>query len=191
LYALERLAQDSPGQRQTIVNVLCAYLRMPSDDADGSQERQVRRAAQRTLTDHLRDNLGYQLKTDSSDTFWADMDLDLSGAVLVDFAARNCSVRSADFTGTEFHGDGWFTGASFSGVARFESALFAGDARFSGARFAAAASFDGVHFRADARFRGAEFVGDARFPARASTAMADSATCGSMVTCRSRTRGSS
>ena len=31
LYALERLAQDNPGKnfRQTIVNVVCAYLRMP------------------------------------------------------------------------------------------------------------------------------------------------------------------
>jgi hypothetical protein len=29
LYALERLAQDNPGHRQTIVNVICAYLRMP------------------------------------------------------------------------------------------------------------------------------------------------------------------
>ena len=28
-YALERLGQDNPKQRQTIVNVLCAYLRMP------------------------------------------------------------------------------------------------------------------------------------------------------------------
>jgi uncharacterized protein YjbI with pentapeptide repeats len=29
LYALERLAQDNLNQRQTIVNVICAYLRMP------------------------------------------------------------------------------------------------------------------------------------------------------------------
>ena len=29
LYALERLAQDNPAQHQTIVNVICAYLRMP------------------------------------------------------------------------------------------------------------------------------------------------------------------
>ncbi|MFI9388930.1 hypothetical protein [Kutzneria sp. NPDC052558] len=29
LYALERLAQDNPRQRPTIVQVLCAYLRMP------------------------------------------------------------------------------------------------------------------------------------------------------------------
>ncbi len=29
-YALERLAQDNTSQRQTIVNVICAYLRMPA-----------------------------------------------------------------------------------------------------------------------------------------------------------------
>ncbi|MEU5859769.1 hypothetical protein ABZ815_01245 [Nonomuraea sp. NPDC047529] len=29
LYALERLAQDTPALQQTIVNVICAYLRMP------------------------------------------------------------------------------------------------------------------------------------------------------------------
>ncbi len=29
LYALGRLAQDNPSQRQTIVNVICAYLQMP------------------------------------------------------------------------------------------------------------------------------------------------------------------
>ena len=29
LYALERLAQGNPGHRQTIVDVVCAYLRMP------------------------------------------------------------------------------------------------------------------------------------------------------------------
>ena len=29
LYALERLAQDNPRQRQPVVNVLCSYLRMP------------------------------------------------------------------------------------------------------------------------------------------------------------------
>jgi hypothetical protein len=29
LYALERLAQDNPSQRETIVNVICSYLQMP------------------------------------------------------------------------------------------------------------------------------------------------------------------
>jgi hypothetical protein len=30
LHALERVAQKNPEQRQTIVNVICAYLRMPT-----------------------------------------------------------------------------------------------------------------------------------------------------------------
>ncbi|WP_218011244.1 hypothetical protein [Herbidospora mongoliensis] len=55
LYALERVAQDNPGHRQTIVNVICAYLRMPftpSAPADPEQERKqaLRRARRRTRT---------------------------------------------------------------------------------------------------------------------------------------------
>lgn len=34
LYALERLAHNNPGQRQSIVNVICAYLRMPFTPPD-------------------------------------------------------------------------------------------------------------------------------------------------------------
>jgi hypothetical protein len=72
LYALERLAQDNPDPsalRQTVVNVLCAYLRMPwappgdapPEEAEESiqvlyerrmQEREVRLTAQRILRDH-------------------------------------------------------------------------------------------------------------------------------------------
>jgi hypothetical protein len=38
LYALERLAQDNNKQRQTIVNVICAYLRMPFPPGDTHQQ---------------------------------------------------------------------------------------------------------------------------------------------------------
>ncbi|WP_189246292.1 pentapeptide repeat-containing protein [Streptosporangium pseudovulgare] len=54
LYALERLAQDNPGHRQTIVNVICAYLRMPYTPPDpvpapdpGRDRREALRAARR------------------------------------------------------------------------------------------------------------------------------------------------
>jgi hypothetical protein len=97
LYALERLAQDNPGQRQTIVNVLCAYLRMPytlpgDPPAPGAdeqavanyqqrrQEREVRAAAQRILADHLRQGDDIQ----PVPTFWTGMDLDFTGAILID-----------------------------------------------------------------------------------------------------------
>ncbi len=58
MYALERLAQNTPDQRQTIVNVLCAYLRMPytphPESEPAVQEQQVRLTAQRILATHLR-----------------------------------------------------------------------------------------------------------------------------------------
>jgi hypothetical protein len=38
LYGLERLAQDNPSQRQTIVNVICAYLRMPFEPPANPRE---------------------------------------------------------------------------------------------------------------------------------------------------------
>src|SRR4051794_14568711 len=72
LYSLVSLAQDNPLRRQTVVDVLCAYLRMPfapprqteesvpadpegeERERDAAQEQQVRQTAQRLLADHLR-----------------------------------------------------------------------------------------------------------------------------------------
>jgi len=85
LHALERLAQNNADQRQTIVDVICAYLRMPytspedqspADDAPPKahthyerrrQELQVRLTAQRILGAHLRPKAG--------EAFWAGIDL--------------------------------------------------------------------------------------------------------------------
>ncbi|MFC7713131.1 hypothetical protein [Nonomuraea recticatena] len=51
LHALERLAQDTPVLRQTIVDVICAYLRMPfappREDSRGNRIRAVQRAARK------------------------------------------------------------------------------------------------------------------------------------------------
>jgi hypothetical protein len=41
LYALERLAQNNEYQRQTIVNVVCAYLRMPYQPPRTGQYRLI------------------------------------------------------------------------------------------------------------------------------------------------------
>ncbi len=47
LYALQRLAQDNPGHRQTIVNLICAYLRMPYAPPDSTNSEAARHQAQR------------------------------------------------------------------------------------------------------------------------------------------------
>src|SRR5258708_5923019 len=52
LYSLERVAQNNVELRQTIVNVVCAYLRMAQPE--DAEEREVRLTAQRILAAHLR-----------------------------------------------------------------------------------------------------------------------------------------
>jgi uncharacterized protein YjbI with pentapeptide repeats len=189
LHALERLATNDPDQQQTIVDVICAYLRMPYDLPDDNspdedapvdarirydqqrQELQVRLTAQRILTAHLR--------TDSV-TFWRNIDLDLIEAQLHKLDLRNCQIRAAQFNGAKFSGDtrfddaqfigdAWFSRAQFTGYAGFDGTQFSGHANFDRAQFfgkpqlAGSAGFDGAQFVGHARFDGAQFSGHARF----------------------------
>ncbi|GHF74100.1 uncharacterized protein YjbI with pentapeptide repeats [Amycolatopsis bartoniae] len=196
LYALERLAQDNPDQRQTIVNVLCAYLRMPhtpppappqnvsprpgtsrqtrrpvrlagttaaaqrASDQLRRQEHEVRLTAQRILERHLQvgDNPRRPLQT-----FWADLDLDLTGAVLTGINLSHCRVRTGRFTGVTFTGDASFTDATFTEDASFDDATFTGEASFTHATFTGDASFTGVTFTRGAWFDGVTFTGHASF----------------------------
>ncbi|PZF97612.1 pentapeptide repeat-containing protein [Micromonospora deserti] len=172
LHALERLGQDNPAQRPTIVAVLCAYLRMPPPD-DDARETEVRRTAQRVLTRHLRAD---------DESWWPGVRLDLSGARLDGFDAGGCTLVDADLTGAVCAGTTSFAGATVRGRlalgAVFEAAVFddlAGDAEIllDGARFTGPASFDradvggGLSCRrasfARVSFRGATFHRPASF----------------------------
>jgi hypothetical protein len=209
LYALERVAQDNPTQRQTVVDVICAYLRSPyspplasgqgrrlgvrrplltvpgsrrladgtrnvssspwlaTSVADARQEREVRLTAQRILTRHLRPGTDLDHPVD---TFWADIDLDLTGATLVNFDLGFCRLRTGNFGGASFAGDARFFGASFSREAVFDKAGFAEYALFEEASFAGDAGFIDASFAGDAGFEYALFAGDAVF-SRAGFAM--------------------
>jgi hypothetical protein len=168
LYALERLGQDYPAHRQTIVDVLCAYLRMPSGaegDSTPDQEAQVRRTAQQILLRHLR----------PADDAWPGSRIDLAGAQLTDFDAAGCAFGAVNFTRTVFRGTTRFTDAAFEGSVPLAGAWFAegGMADFSRARFAAEVGAEGLTMACPARFDGTEFrsvtsFGAATFGAEAS-----------------------
>ncbi|MDX8147350.1 pentapeptide repeat-containing protein [Lentzea sp. BCCO 10_0061] len=163
MFALERLAQNIEDQRQTIVNVLCAYLRMrPPDD---ELEAQVRTTAQTILTKHLRPETGRY--------FWADTDLDLSGARLAELDLGGCRARHAVFRGCQLQGRTTFRQAAFTDIS-FDDALIDDDVWFDelavdgesswrGARFAGAATFDGAVLRGRARFDRVDCAGQAVF----------------------------
>jgi uncharacterized protein YjbI with pentapeptide repeats len=179
MYALERLAQNNPAHRQVVVNVLCAYLRMPDhvDSDAGSeagpapalrhdQEMQVRLTAQRILATHLR-------RQPNPETFWPDTDLDLAGAALNQFDFGDCEVREASFDGARFHGRTTFTTADFTGTVSFRQATFLGeavfdratfrDADFHDARFLDRVEFHLAQFEDDVAFTSAQFAGVAFF----------------------------
>ena len=190
LHALERLAQDNPALRQTIVNVICSYLRIPfsstapeaaegqkesgtesAAETDGiggawRRERHVRLTAQRILTEHLRNGRTKdQRSTDSSNSrFWNNIHLDLTGATLIDFNLVDGVMTGANFRRAAFSGNATFRGATFGGNAQFGGAAFSRDASFSGATFSRDARFSGAAFSGDALFGGAAFSGDAGFP---------------------------
>ncbi|MFD4672274.1 pentapeptide repeat-containing protein [Lentzea sp. NPDC058450] len=152
MYALERLAQNVPDQRQTIVNVLCAYLRMP--EKESAEDRQVRLTAQRILASHLHPE---------GDTFWGGIDLDLTGAVLVDFDLTSCRVRTAAFDAAKFVGAAAFREVLFAGEATFEHAEFGAEASFTNAEFGGRAAFGDTEFADIAWFSRAVFRAVARF----------------------------
>lgn len=146
LYSLERLAQDIPALRQTIVNLMCAYLCMPASEPR-LQGNEVRRTAQRILAKHLQPGAD---PGHPAETFWPDIDLDLTGAEPHLFDLKGARLR-----------DGWFGGAAFVGRARFDDVRFDGEAKFGGATFERSVSLRATRFRGEARFRGAVFSGAA------------------------------
>jgi hypothetical protein len=157
-YALERLGQDNPKQRQTIVNVLCAYLRMPfkapivglkgsaaRDLADDPEEGEllVRLAVQELLKTHLgHDAAGY----------WPGMSIDLQRATLVDFRLSGCTLVAADFSRARFVGQLHIRGTHFTRQVGFYGTEFRDIVNFDRSVFDEGAFFSRAHFAANVRF---------------------------------------
>jgi len=146
------LADDWPENRQTCVDVLCAYLRLPYDpdpdeDSDPAERaayranREVRHTVIRVITAHLKDD---------APVSWQGLNFDFTGVIF----------DGGDFTGAEFSGgEVSFGGAVFSGgQVSFDGAEFSGGAVGFGARF----SGGEVSF-GSARFSGSEVGFGARF----------------------------
>ncbi|MGQ5264420.1 pentapeptide repeat-containing protein [Micromonospora sp. ZYX-F-536] len=157
LYALERVGQDNDEHRQTIVDLVCAYLRMPYElpesddigyvggrrdveDEERHHELQVRLAAQKILTKHLTYSKiivqdGRLHCPVGSDKFWPEIQVDLSGAVLTHVNFRKCAVESINLDRTIIRGRSYFDDFLCSGYGQFSKTSFGDNARFSGATF--------------------------------------------------------
>ncbi|MGD6741697.1 pentapeptide repeat-containing protein [Streptomyces sp. BH106] len=132
VHALAGLADDAPTDelRQTCIDVLCAYLRMPYipdpglSDPEGHQDFVAHREVRNTIIRLIRDHLQLDLRQTRS---WRGHDFDFTGAVL----------DAADFTGAQFTGGTVsFTAVIFAGATSFRNAIFDGSSVvFYGAQF--------------------------------------------------------
>ncbi|QKV74577.1 pentapeptide repeat-containing protein [Amycolatopsis sp. Hca4] len=183
MYALERLGQENPDSRQTVVNVVSAYLRMPfrvprskfglesvdathsnlaeddalESDSEFRQELEVRNAAQRILQTRFRVK-DWRGEGDPNPLHWGtDLRIDLSGATLIDFTFAHCDAQDATFRECLFIGDARFWSSAFRGRTAFDGSIFTGEADFSRANFR-----DSKHVSASS-FSGSTFLGVARF----------------------------
>jgi Pentapeptide repeats (9 copies) len=173
VYAMARLADDWPAQRQTCVDVLCAYLRMPyqpdpDPDAPAADRqafrslREVRRTVISVITIHLQSS-DRRIPTAQD---WRGRNLDFTGTVFdvgnfqnAQFTGGTVRFDGAQFTGGEVR----FVGAEFTGgTVSFRRARFTGGkVIFDGARFAGGTvRFDGAEFTGgEVSFGHAEFAG--------------------------------
>jgi uncharacterized protein YjbI with pentapeptide repeats len=181
LSALERLAQDNPAHRQTIVNVICAYLCMPfsptapagKPEPGAIEAREVRAGEAEASTGAIGgpELGGWQQERQVRLTAQRILAEHLrDDRAKVQRSAEPASPRfwpgiRLDLAGATlidfiFDGgvtaDARFDGATFSGTARFDGAIF-GDARFRGATFDLAV-FSGATFNGVAMFFSATFA---------------------------------
>ncbi len=173
MHALAGLARATPRYKQTVLDVLCAYLRRPFEHpgfklrpADPDQaysgklpekvdfptdeqelERTVRLTAQRLVTDLL------PWGQDPDETLYH---LDLTGANLTYFRLEGRRVGRLTARRARFYGITAFHAVRFSKPALFSGAVFPGRVDFRDARFAGGLSLQDVSFGREVDVRGAE-----------------------------------
>jgi hypothetical protein len=130
-YAMARLADDWPEHRQSCVDVLCAYLRMPgyaetTQAAEG--EKQVKSSILRLIGDHLEAGTAVN---------WSDCDLDFSYAELPRIVWSRPTFRKRPdfghvrFTDAVLLSDPHFESGANFGFGRFDTVLQIKRARLS------------------------------------------------------------
>jgi hypothetical protein len=165
VHAMAGLADDWVENRQTCIDVLCAYLRLPyspypGDDASANirlefkANREVRHTVVRVIASHLL--LGVE-------TSWSGLNFDFTDVIFdggsfaasvfngnVDFSGA-VFIESVSFSRVRFGAITWFMGAKFSGRVSFFACKFGGRrVDFSDAQFAGgtvdftAATFDAI-----------------------------------------------
>ena len=180
LHALAGLARSRPEYTQTVLDVLCSYLRRPfrrppksgsdtSPDTEPERELTVRLTAQRLITDLLpgRDEEGpvYDLDLTGATLEYFDLSGKLIGGLLLRYTSLHSTTN---LSGCRFKRRVYLTAAGTEtarlvGHFRCRGAVFESHAWFSGTSFAEKADFTDTTFAGKTTFKDANFAQEALF----------------------------
>lgn len=180
LHALTGLARSRPSVTQTVLDVLCAYLRRPfdhpdfalgrtgerpqwapEDEHDAHRERQVRLTAQRLIGELLPDREQDQGSIFDLDLTAAVLDyLDLSGKAFGRLLLRDASLHgSTRLSSAEINGEVWFTRAVSHGKLDCAGTVFRAQSNFYHLTTHDRVTFEDTHFHQGVVFLSATFHG--------------------------------
>lgn len=157
MHSLVWLAGSNPRYKQTVLDILCAYLRRPFDHPElrdepaapdtaaqstpeGDREREVRLTAQRLITDVLPWGMDPDPRT---------YDLDLSGACLEHFRLEGRRIGRLTARRARFHGITRFAKLEAAKPVLFTDASFVGRLDLREARLDGGVSFQHTRFSGD------------------------------------------
>jgi hypothetical protein len=189
LHALAGLARSRPEYTQTVLDVLCSYLRRPfthprydrpeldpkeretlPGSPEDERELQVRLTAQRLVVELLPPAEDEAAPSYNLDLTGARLEyFDLSKRRIGDLWLRYASLYSStNLSGAVFTGKAYFTGAGTGsgrlvGMFRCCGTRFATNAWFSGTQFTELADFTNTTFAGRTTFKDAKFAKDATF----------------------------
>jgi hypothetical protein len=180
VHALAGLARSRPSYLQTVLDVICSYLRRPFDhpdyvqnrtgerprwepvdERDADRERQVRLAAQRVIGELLLNRRQEDGKLPDLDLTGALLDyIDLSGTAIGRLVLRDAQLHGTTrLNTTEITGEAWLTRAVSYGRLECDNVVFRGRSNFPHLIAHDRVSFEGAHFQHGAVFLSSKFYG--------------------------------
>lgn len=179
---LEKLKKKAKKEAQTIINILCKYIRtMPGECTEEAlkdigaldttdqdklkSESEVRRLIFSEISDR---SSKITIKNgETSPGVWSEFNFDFTRAPIF-YPLNNLKIEKGVFTSAKFYTNADFRGTTFIRDAAFKGVQFSQEANFNGATFKEAADFSAQNntkttFGEKATFNGVQFVQGANF----------------------------
>ena len=176
---LKKLKKKAKKEAQTIINVLCKYIRTTPNNYTNEQlekfdslpesdkkvlvhEADIRRLIFSEMSDRSSKATFENKKLTIISGDWSEFDFDFRQAPIF-YPLNNLTIEKGIFTSAKFYNNANFNKSTFFQKADFSKATFIQNANFNGATFIQNANFNGATFAQEAAFSRVTFTQEATF----------------------------